>query len=110
MPDINDNKHSLSLAECNAIHRKLEIIQEELEDIKRKIVQIDTAFLRDDIEGIDYPGHRKDHLDRRAADTIISGYKVSATKVVISIVTTFLVGLLASGFIVKLTAIFTGAP
>jgi len=69
------------------------IIHEEIEAIKRRLVQIDTAFLRDDLMGVDYPSHRLDHLDRRKSRTILSEYKVSGTKVIIGIVLTFLVGI-----------------
>jgi hypothetical protein len=105
---FDNKKHTLSLDECNDIHKKLEKIQEELEDIKRKLIQIDTAFLRDDLLGIDYPGHRKEHLERRRADIVISEYKVSATKIALGIIVTFLMGLLASGFITKMAAVVTG--
>lgn len=106
MQDTNNRPHILSLEDCQDIHKKLETIHSELEDIKRKLVQIDTAFLRDDLLGIDYPGHRKEHLERRTADIIISEYKVSATKIVIGIVVTFVVGLLASGFVEKIIHAF----
>lgn len=101
MQDINIKK-TLSLAECTDIHKKLAIIRDELEYIKRKIIQIDTAFLRDDLLSVDYPGHRKEHLERRTADIIISEYKVSATKIILGIVVMFLIGLVASGFITKM--------
>jgi len=78
-------------------------IHEEIEAIKRKLIQIDTAFLRDDLSSVDYPGHRVDHLDRRKSSTIISEYKVSGTKVIIGIVLTFILGLIASGFILRVT-------
>lgn len=107
MQDTNI-KRTLSLAECTDIHKKLAAIQEELEDIKRKIIQIDTAFLRDDLLGIDYPGHRKEHLERRTADIIISEYKVSTTKIILGIIVTFLVGLVASGFLTKISTALGG--
>ena len=78
-------------------------IHEEIENIKRKLIQIDTAFLRDDLAAVDYPGHRGDHLDRRKSSKIISEYKVSGTKVIIGIMVTFIVGLITSGFILRLT-------
>jgi len=80
-------------------------IHEEIENIKRKLIQIDTAFLRDDLAAVDYPGHRIDHLDRRKSSKIISEYKISGTKVIIGIVITFLVGLITSGFILRLTEV-----
>lgn len=78
-------------------------IHEEIEDIKRKLVQIDTAFLRDDLSAVDYPGHRIDHLERRKSSKIISEYKVSGTKVIIGVIITFIIGLLTSGFLVRLS-------
>jgi len=78
-------------------------IYAEIEDIKRKLIQIDTAFLRDDLASVDYPGHRVDHLDRRKSSTIISEYKVTGTKAIIGIVTVFVFGIMTSGFITKLS-------
>lgn len=77
-------------------------VHEEIEQIKRKLVQIDTAFLRDDLAAVDYPGHRIDHLDRRRSSSIMTEYKVSGTKVIIGLVITFLVGLLASGVVTRI--------
>lgn len=79
------------------------ILHDEVEALKRKIVQIDTAFLRDDIQGIDYSSHRKDHLERQKAKAIITEYKISSTKVLLGIVITFVLGLVASGFLSRLT-------
>lgn len=80
-------------------------IHEEIENIKRKLIQIDTAFLRDDLQAVDYPGHRLDHLDRRKSTKIISEYKASGTKVIIGVLLTFIMGLIASGFIARLTEV-----
>ena len=77
----------------------------EVGDINRKISLMDTAFLRDDLSSPDYPGHRSFHLERRAVDKIISEYKISGTKVIIGIVITFMLGLIASGFVAKLANI-----
>ncbi len=81
------------------------VVHEEIEAIKRKLIQIDTAFLRDDLLAVDYPSHRLDHLDRRKSRTILSEYKISGTKVIIGILITFLVGIMTSGFIVRLTEV-----
>lgn len=81
----------------------------DVEDINRKILLMDTAFLRDDLSAPDYPGHRSFHLERRESDKIISEYKISGTKVIIAIVLTFMLGLIASGFLAKITAAITGA-
>lgn len=78
------------------------ILHEEVESLKRKIVQIDTAFLRDDIQGIDYSSHRKDHLERQKAKAIITEYKISSTKVLLGVAVTFILGLIASGFLNKI--------
>lgn len=77
----------------------------EVGDINRKISLMDTAFLRDDLSSPDYPGHRSFHLERRASDKIISEYKISGTKVIIGSVVTFMLGLIASGFVAKLANI-----
>ena len=77
------------------------IMHDEIEAIKRKIVLIDTAFLRDDLSGVDYTSHRKDHLDRQKTKAIITEYKISSTKVLLGIIVTFVLGLLASGFLLK---------
>ncbi len=83
-------------------------IHAEIEDIKRKLIQIDTAFLRDDLAAVDYPGHRIDHLDRRKSSTIVSEYKVSATKAIIGLVVVFLVGIVSSGLVSKLQVLLQG--
>ena len=79
------------------------ILHDEIEAIKRKLVLIDTAFLRDDLSGVDYGSHRKDHLDRQKTKAIITEYKVSSTKVLLGIVVTFVLGLVASGFLARIT-------
>lgn len=79
----------------------INLLHEEIESIKRKLVLIDTAFLRDDLSGIDYPSHRKDHLDRQKTKAIITEYKISSTKVLLGIVITFVLGLVASGFLAR---------
>lgn len=86
------------------------LIHKDIEDIKRKLIQIDTAFLRDDLASVDYPGHRIDHLDRRKSSTILNEYKVSATKVIVTIVTTFLIGIMSSGLVSKILEIFGKVP
>jgi len=92
-------KQILTNEEYTLIHKNLDHIKEELEEIKRKISLIDSAFLRDDILGIDYPGHRKEHLARRVTDNLISEYKLSATKVILAAIVVFILGLLSSGFV-----------
>ena len=93
-----------SLSNCEYISSEYAaVMHEEIEAIKRKLVMLDTSFLRDDLGAIDYATHRTDHLDIRRSKSIISEYKVSGTKVIIGIVLTFLVGILSSGFISKMS-------
>lgn len=77
------------------------VLHDEIETIKRKLVLIDTAFLRDDLSGVDYGSHRKDHLERQKTKAIITEYKISSTKVLLGIVITFVLGLVASGFLAR---------
>ena len=80
-------------------------IVEDINIINRKLTLIDTAFLRDDLAAPDYPGHRSYHLDRRESDKIMKDYKLSGTKVIIGIAITFIIGLLSSGLISKLSSL-----
>ena len=74
-------------------------IHEEIEAIKRKLILIDSAFLRDDLAAVNYTGHRFDHLEKARSNLLISEYKASGTKVIIGIIITFVIGLMSSGFL-----------
>lgn len=77
-------------------------INGRLEDLERNFDTITTAFPIDDLAKPDYAGHRKQHVEIRKGEELMDGYKHNATKQIITIVITFITGLIASGFIAKL--------
>lgn len=78
---------------------------ETVREIKRRQVELYTsltamskAFPKNDLAEPDFDGHRKDHLQRREGDRILTEYKVDATKKVIWVALALVGALLASGF------------
>lgn len=59
---------------------------------------ITKAFPKNDLAEPDFDGHRKDHLQRREGDRILTEYKVDSTKKILWSVITLLTGLMALGF------------
>jgi hypothetical protein len=80
-------------------------IRDRLEEVEREQNLHVTAFSVNDLNTPDYDGHRKSHAKLTKSEEILDGYKQSATKNVISIVVTFLLGLLAAGFISKISEV-----
>ena len=100
--DHTSSKYSDNIP-CCPVCGNVSVVTELVKEVED--ININSAFLRDDLSSPDYPGHRSFHLERRASDKIISEYKISGTKVIIGIIITFMLGLIASGFVAKLANI-----
>jgi len=84
-----------ALALLREIHSKLLKVEAALEEQA-------TAFVLNDLKKPDFDGHRKAHLTLIKASEVMDSYKQDMTKRVIGILVTFLMGLLASGFLSQL--------
>lgn len=54
--------------------------------IENELVQLKTAFLRNDLGTEDYDGHRRDHGDRVKSAAVMDEYKQTITKKIINVV------------------------
>lgn len=83
-------------------HISLEI-RDRLAVVERQQLEYMSAFPVNDLNKPDYDGHRKSHTSMAKSQEIMSSYKNEATKKVIGIVIVFIIGLISSGFLSKLT-------
>ena len=79
------------------MHATLEKISERLARIERRCDEMGTAFVRDDLGGPDFAGHRVAHLELKAAAARMGELKQSGAKKIIDTVLAFLFGVLALG-------------
>lgn len=77
-----------------------------LNDFERSHLNIDRAFVKDDLGTPDYEGHRKAHLALMEADKVLQSYKQDATKKVLAWALALLLGAISSGLMVWLQAHF----
>lgn len=77
-------------------------INEGLAEVKRQQKDFAAAFIKNEFDEPDLDGHRKSHTKLQKSEEIIQEYKTDATKQILTIVITFIVGLIASGFMAKL--------
>lgn len=84
-------------AVCEEMHATLEKISERLAKIERKCDEMATAFVRDDLGGPDFAGHRAAHLEQKIAAARMGELKQSGAKKIIDMVLTFLFGAFAMG-------------
>lgn len=81
----------LTIRELYSVIHNLEL---QLHEMNRRINEIKSAFVSNDLKKPDYDGHRKEHLDAKATKEAIEGYKTEITKKILGGVLTFLVGIL----------------
>ena len=79
------------------MHATLEKISERLARVERKCDEMATAFVRDDLGGPDFAGHRAAHLEQKIAAERMGELKQSGAKKIIDTVLAFLFGVLALG-------------
>lgn len=84
-----------------------------LRDIHAKVASLEAmmgditeAFVLNDLHKPDYDGHRKSHLNQIKVEEIMNGYKQSVAKRIVTVVVTFLLGLIASGLVTQLSGYF----
>lgn len=80
-------------------------IRDRLDALERNFDTITTAFPIDDLKKPDYAGHRRQHVEITKGDELMDGYKHDATKQIIVIIVTFVIGLIASGFVTKIAGL-----
>ena len=78
-------------------------IRDRLDEVERMQLTQSTAFPVDDLQKPDYSGHRRAHVNMIKSDQIMDNYKSDATKEIVKMVVVFVIGLIANGFIAKLT-------
>lgn len=74
-------------------------IRADIQSMKQDHTHVSEAFVKDDLSKPDYHGHRKAHIDMIREAAVVDGYKQDATKKIIGLVLTFVLGLLAAGFL-----------
>lgn len=72
---------------------------ERLETVERGLDAHCNAFLQNDLGQPDIDGHRKAHHTMLEIAKLVSEYKISGTKAIITAVIVFVLGLTASGFV-----------
>lgn len=78
-------------------------IRDRMEYVEREQTEQATAFPINDLKKPDYDGHRRAHVDMIADQKIMDGYKTGVTKQVLGIVVVFVLGLIFSGLVSRLS-------
>ena len=84
-------------AVCEEMHAALEKTSERVAKLERKCEEMATAFVRDDLGGPDFAGHRAAHLEQKIAAERMGELKQSGAKKIIDMVLAFLFGVLTLG-------------
>lgn len=82
---------------CEELHVALSKTNERVAALERKCESMATAFIRDDLGGPDYSGHRVAHIEQKEASKRITDLKQSGAKKIIDLVLVFLIGVFVSG-------------
>lgn len=82
---------------CEEMHAALVRTNERLAALERRMDAMATAFIRDDLGGPDFAGHRAAHLDQKAAATKLGELKQSGAKKLIDMLLVFLGGAILAG-------------
>lgn len=84
-------------AVCEEMHAALVRTNERLAALERRMDAMATAFIRDDLGGPDFSGHRAAHLDQKATAAKLGELKQSGAKKLIDMILVFLGGVLLAG-------------
>ena len=82
---------------CEEMHNALAKTNERVAALERQIEAMRAAFVRDDLGGPDFAGHRAAHLEQKIAAEHLGELKQSGAKKIIDMVLTFLFGALTMG-------------
>lgn len=93
-PLIDRRKPDAAYVEMQAT---LEKISERVAKVERKCEEMATAFVRDDLGGPDFAGHRAAHLEQKIDAERMGELKQSGAKKIIDMVLAFLFGVLTLG-------------
>lgn len=84
---------------CEEMHAALAKTNERVAKLERRCEEMATAFIRDDLGGPDFAGHRAAHLDQKAAAVRVGELKQSGAKKIIDLVLVFIAGIFTMGAI-----------
>ena len=84
---------------CEEMYNALAKTNERVARLERECEAMRAAFIRDDLGGPDFAGHRAAHLEQKAATARMGELKQSGAKKIIDMVLTFLFGALTMGAI-----------
>lgn len=78
-------------------------IRDRVANIERQQLDQTEAFVENDIHKPDYDGHRKDHIKLKKQEEIMASYKSDMTKRILGIIITFVIGLITTGLVSKMS-------
>lgn len=84
---------------CEEMHNALAKTNERVAALERQLEAMRAAFIRDDLGGPDFAGHRAAHLEQKAAAARMGELKQSGAKKMIDLILAFLFGVLTLGAI-----------
>lgn len=82
---------------CDELHVLLNTLTNRVEILERRVDEIDTGFVRDDLGKPGYAGHRAAHLEQIDTAKTLSTLKQSGAKRLVDMVLSFLGGILLLG-------------
>jgi len=82
---------------CEEMYAALAKTNERIAALERECEALRAAFIRDDLGGPDFAGHRVAHLEQKAAAARMGELKQSGAKKIIDMALTFLFGALTMG-------------
>lgn len=82
---------------CEEMHNALSKTNERVAALERQLEAMRAAFIRDDLGGPDFAGHRAAHLEQKAAAARMGELKQSGAKKMIDLILAFLFGVLTLG-------------
>lgn len=74
-------------------------VQQLSQSLAAHVSTVEKAFPQNDLGHPDYDGHRRDHVTRMDNSKAMDGYKQTVTKNILGAGTTFILLLLALGFV-----------
>ena len=84
---------------CEEMHNALAKTNERVAALERECEAMRAAFIRDDLGGPDFSGHRAAHLEQKAAAARMGELKQSGAKKMIDLILAFLFGVFTLGAI-----------
>lgn len=76
----------------NVIHN----LELQMHGMSRRLSEIKTAFVANDLQKPDYDGHRKEHLQLKENKKTVDGYKAEIAKKILGGLGTFIAGIITA--------------